>query len=765
MKDNVSDRLKFNFEGMGTDAPQPVPPNDIWLDVGNRVDTRVLDHHRGGASSSAHLVLTRIHDLIVPHVDMGSPLRIVLHQDPDLDSICSAWLVKKHLFDGIDIQSRPAIQEIVSIVNDNDQGLIRTNDPLTCWPVIMRTLIGKANERLPEEKLIAEVFSSLEHTLEILSKGGTLAEAAGRILTPELRVLLSLELKDYQQDLANGIVFQVALPLRSSFASVQIAEKKAAHKERRIVVDGLFLQNPTSPLFKELARSDQGKSALRQGFPFLVVARDAPWEDGQSFQRFIISIDPLTGLHLQGLGEILEAGEQAKEDELKKPFLPGRERVEAGKGRFGGTIISPWYDGRGHDFTIIDCPSIGTGKKSCFSQMSKNEVLDKVWQYADPALFVEVQDAERIQFHFSLPSSSASAAPERDSLLDAVIAQTDKECRWGTEIKLLAEKCGFTRQPGNSAEKKWSFFPDIPILSRIARPADQKARSLRQVIDIFAGNLPDSSVETTLTVIDIPESAYKKLELSLLFISFSRLANGWKSSFPEQKDCAQPIQIVSPDRQNVFLIYSGGCVLVRSLSPHGASFSTEPLELLMALAVASKLKLNSLASEILQHLRRNNPAKLGKLLHQDREKLLQFQQTAIFGSICEERFSQQVHEALQSKWEIPHKFDQESQRVNALAQSFREASDALAAKLSFIFTTAIAPLLLALAFFSATFMDTDFHSKYRTFFSSTFILWLAKTLHVSTGWSAFIAVLGAFALFFAAVWAAITRLGKWRTFD
>jgi hypothetical protein len=766
MKDNLDERLKFNFAGMGSNAPKPVPQNEIWLDVGNRVDVRVLDHHRGGASSSAQLVLTRIHDLVVPHVDLNAPLQIVIHQEPDLDCLCAAWLVKKHLFAGVDIQSSAPIQEIVRAVNDNDQGLIRTNEPLQCWPIIMRTLIGKANELFPDERIISEVFPPLERTLEILSRGGTLAEAANNILTPELRVLLSLEQKDYQQDLANGITFQVALPLHSAFSSVKTAEKKAEYTERRVLVDGLFLQNPSSPLFKELARSDREHSPLRQGFPFLVVAGDVAWEDGQTFQRYIISVDPLTGLHLKGLGELLEAREQAKEDESKKPLLPGRERVDPGQGRFGGTIVSPWYDGRGHNYTIIDCPSIGTGKKKpCFSQLSRSEVLDKVWEYADPAWFAEVQAAERIQFRVAPPSPAGALAGDRCPFLDSVIAQTDKQCRWGTDIKLLAERCGSTPLPGSDDEIKWDFFADVSIMTRKTLPAGREARSLRQVIDSFADHLPDASVEATLSVIDIPENAFQKLELAPLLISFSRLAHGRGSSFPgmrEWLDCGRPVQVVSPNRQGLFLIYSGGCVLVRSIPSQGTAFPAEPFEMLVALAMASRRRLDGLSTEILSHLRITHPSKMGKRLRQDREKLLQFQQSAMFGFVCEEPFIQQVHEALQSHWEIPRKFDQESQRVNALAQSFREASDALSAKLSFIVTTAIAPLLLTLAFFSATFMDTDFHSKYRTFFPTRFILWLAAVLGISPGWSAFISVLGSFAFFFAVVWAAITRLGKGR---
>ncbi|MCJ7481760.1 MAG: DHH family phosphoesterase [Thermodesulfovibrionales bacterium] len=782
MQEDFLKQVKFKFVAMGTSAPDPIPQNEIWLDVGNRLDMGVLDHHAGDsdAPSSAHQVLSHIQDLIVPHFNPGSILSIVLHKDPDLDAICSAWLVKKHLLDSVDIQNKIPIEEIVQAVSENDQGLVRTSEPLNCWPIIMRTLISKAHERFSDDAVITEVFPLLERTFEILRNGGSLVNAAKRILTPELRILLSFEQRDYQLDFSRGFPFQIRLPLQSSYSSINKSATKMVTEERRVLVDALFLSNPTSALFKEIARGDLENSPLKQGFPFLVVAEDVRLQDGQLFQRFIISVDPLTGLHLKNLGELLEAREQAKENELKKPLLPGRERVKPGEGRFGGTILNPWYDGRGFHYTIVDSPSIQIDGGKYFSQLNKNEVLDTIWAYADPSLFVGVQSAEQISF---CPGNTVFSGRDQESdflRLEAIIAQTDHCCRWGTDMKLLSESFNGSAFSCASTGEFGKLFNDLFVkVNRVVLP-EKGNESLGKIIQSFAiqqdvkpalpKSVGNSNKEvTTLNrffIITIPDKMFSlDREFDTLLLPLYRLVQKKESRFStaqELSGCARVKKIFSPDRRAAFLIFPKGAVLLKAADFQEAKTFTRSCELLLSLVMTVRTGLDKISNEILTHLHISNPGKLRKVLHQDRERLFWFQHSAMFTYACEDPFIQQVYEAIQAHWEIPKKFEQEAQRVNTLAQSFREASDALSAKLSFIATTAIAPLLLTLAFFSGTFMDTAFHSKYRTFFPSKFILWLAKILHISPGWAAFIAVFGAFAFLFASIWTTITRLGKGR---
>jgi hypothetical protein len=64
------------------------------------------------------------------------------------------------------------------------------------------------------------------------------------------------------------------------------------------------------------------------------------------------------------------------------------------RGRHGYNVVSPWYDGRGHQFTIIDSPSIQVEGRSCLaSALTTRDVQEVLWEYGDPARFVEVIEA------------------------------------------------------------------------------------------------------------------------------------------------------------------------------------------------------------------------------------------------------------------------------------------------------------------------------------------------------------------------------------
>ena len=112
-------------------------------------------------------------------------------------------------------------------------------------------------------------------------------------------------------------------------------------------VDLLLIQNPRSALFKDWARSDREHSRKGKGFAMLLTNYDD--------QRYIISVDPVAGVTLKGLGAALEQAETKKRRRLGKerpiePRRPGYENSD------------PWYDGRSpiFNYTIVDTPRGGT---------------------------------------------------------------------------------------------------------------------------------------------------------------------------------------------------------------------------------------------------------------------------------------------------------------------------------------------------------------------------------------------------------------------
>ena len=96
---------------------------------------------------------------------------------------------------------------------------------------------------------------------------------------------------------------------------------------------------------------------------------------GRTLKRYIISTDPLSGFHLKGLGAKLEKLEQIKEESMGLPLLKGRERLSKELGRYGYKIKAVWYDGRGHNYTIVDSPAIeNKGEIYCVSCLTIEEI-------------------------------------------------------------------------------------------------------------------------------------------------------------------------------------------------------------------------------------------------------------------------------------------------------------------------------------------------------------------------------------------------------
>ena len=364
-------QISFRFVPMGTVAPATVTENEIWLDVGNRAAPQVLDHHGGDtvAKSATQLVYEKYQKFILSPLMDQREVVIVLHESPDLDAIAAAWLTKKI----IDTKKLPVenftIQTIVQIVSENDQGIVKTDDPVSCWPIVMRTILSTDFNSKNDQIKLDEGCNLLEETLRQLKIGANLTDISAKIITPSASEAISSAEKMYEQDISNARIFQAYLPQRNP----NISKKKYA------LADGISVTNPKSTLFKELARGDKMNSPQKQGFPLLLLIKTYPVKTTRILQRYIISTNPLTGFHLEGLGRRLEELEQKKEKNIGFPVLPGRERVEKGKGRHGYNVKSPWYDGRGHNFTIVDSPAVTVNGQNIYSSCLSLEQVMKAF--------------------------------------------------------------------------------------------------------------------------------------------------------------------------------------------------------------------------------------------------------------------------------------------------------------------------------------------------------------------------------------------------
>ncbi len=253
-------------------------------------------------------------------------------------------------------------------------------------------------------------FSLLDATIRVLEEGGTLKEAASEILTVEVQARLAIGKREYMEDLARAVTFQVRLPVwqlprGDAPAKDEPLDPPESGADHWSLCDGIHITNPTSPFFVAMARGDHQRSRLGMGYSLIVISRDREVKELKRPRiQHTISTDPFSGLHLTGLGKMLEVQEQRKENLLGDPLPELRKRLKKGEGRHGYDVPSPWYDGRAHQYTIVDSPVVRDGKEDlCGSLLSEDEVLETLWRYGNPLNHLRVLEAEITLFAQVVP--------------------------------------------------------------------------------------------------------------------------------------------------------------------------------------------------------------------------------------------------------------------------------------------------------------------------------------------------------------------------
>ena len=198
---------------------------------------------------------------------------------------------------------------------------------------------------------------------------------------PELE-LLALEEERYQRDIRRARKVLVNLPSHDNFTNwyeegackvpllntdgslCQEHLKFGRQSSRQ--VDGIYLRDPDSILFKEWARVDTQNSPSQQGFLFTAVTYSSGANDKP---RYVFSLDPerASGTHLYGVWAILQAAEMG---EMKKHSIAKGNDRKGFEGRQCGE--DPWFDGSNYRCTIVDSPRRG----SLIPQADQHSFLD-----------------------------------------------------------------------------------------------------------------------------------------------------------------------------------------------------------------------------------------------------------------------------------------------------------------------------------------------------------------------------------------------------
>ena len=338
-------KWKFCFRGQGETVDSE--PGNIFIDLGNKLEKGVIDHHHFQDSPLCTTsAIVRNPRFVLDHL-LG-PLnetyyggkgfgrgvitfQFTTHREPDWDGAAAYYLVDLMVSSGG--LPDPEVASALSKASETiDQGLAQMKgDPVRPFLVYLM------------------LMNSIKDGAELLEKGkriiGDIVEQKGRKITSgdflnpyeppaefaPMKAGLERDLELFDVDKMDSEVFDIFVPKRDEVSAMA----KAFY----------FKRPPACVMAKYWVRETNEQAIL------IVPQYD---KEEERISRVIISVDPHSSFHLPGLGYELELRESEKRSTL------GMERV--GEPRYPDYCDNndPWYDGRGHDFTIVDSPRGGT---------------------------------------------------------------------------------------------------------------------------------------------------------------------------------------------------------------------------------------------------------------------------------------------------------------------------------------------------------------------------------------------------------------------
>ena len=354
---NISWRFEFSHD---TSRRESVP-NLVCVDIGQQLCLGVIDHHQGAGESSCaakelidHPELIRDH-LLGPLLKDGSRIpdppvitwSLLTHANPDWDAVLTSYIAVRIAEDGVVAKS---IRNLVPEALAWDQGCEDFDPSLkTISPALLYAI---------EQADLDEDHEKMAFGFRLLDYLRTCADDPAISLGYERRELyedhaefgnvvrkLDADSQQYRADFKKAQATVLQLPLRNG--------------GQRHTTTLICHTPPNSRLFKHWARSI-GVPGSEPAKPFecLVVPYerlgDHPYRAGEHFKQVVISVRGDSDVFLSDIGRDLELLEQQEREQ--------RGIVQYGDARYPEISPSPdpWYDGRGHNYTIVDSPRSGT---------------------------------------------------------------------------------------------------------------------------------------------------------------------------------------------------------------------------------------------------------------------------------------------------------------------------------------------------------------------------------------------------------------------
>lgn len=379
--------VKFEFVVNGTTAEQTPEENTIWIDVGNKMETGIIDHHGEAKDNSvcATEMVYKHPELVLQNITNPNELTIVGHILPDFDCVASAYLVKKLAENG---GLTPEMEKVVGYAKLTDTGRINPgrNDIKNPYSILNAFAYMPENQNVSFDELnnniIKNGFSLIDYCLERVRQNPELTFDSPGLIEDDSPFIEELNLleqasKEYEKVIKTADKTELILPT---------VDGKAKN------VPSVFVNDIPE---NELTR-DMMKSWLRDdGCVFTSIpvynSHSFRTDNGQVLDnvktsRVILSVAPGNGVNLDGLGKNLEDKESEKCAALGIiRYSKERDGNISYENRPGYESPDPWYDGRGHNYEIIDGPMSG----SVLSVEEINEIAKKYSKHIEKAYTLE----------------------------------------------------------------------------------------------------------------------------------------------------------------------------------------------------------------------------------------------------------------------------------------------------------------------------------------------------------------------------------------
>jgi hypothetical protein len=364
------EQIRFKFVPYGTVAPDDLQgQNELYVDVGNGLRPGVVDQHQlhSFKGSTAQLLAEHtelLESAISEDFAEETQFLISMHEKPDFDCLLSTWVAIKLLSTGALPQNIEGLLMYSSEIDEGRLGATREN-PFSIYSAYMflSNRLGIRRWRSPDDCYQRQIYQGLEiidYAYEQIIEHELSPLDVNTFYTPGLFSPLDenemeADLQRYENKLNAPTSHAKTIQLRLSgvlggrreVPALFVRHVQDSHDPHRVIH------------FKDWARSDLKRSGA-EGFVVLSVYSGSVDTNNA---RCIISVKPSMRVYLKGLGKTLEDAESAKRIEQygadnRLSLLDDKGEVLAN--RPGYNNPDPWYDGRGHSYTIVDSPRSGT---------------------------------------------------------------------------------------------------------------------------------------------------------------------------------------------------------------------------------------------------------------------------------------------------------------------------------------------------------------------------------------------------------------------